>query len=83
LLSLQEDVVERVPFLLLGCELPPTPLFKDAMEKNIIPQVNHSTNLTPFSRELLGFCMACALQNPGAVYQVFAWLLSLCYVISS
>lgn len=36
---LQEDVVERVPFLLLGMELPPTPLFKDALEKNIIPQV--------------------------------------------
>lgn len=35
----QEDVVERVPFLLLGMELPPTPLFKDALEKNIIPQV--------------------------------------------
>lgn len=33
------DVVERVPFLLLGMELPPTPLFKDALEKNIIPQV--------------------------------------------
>ena len=33
------DVVERVPFLLLGLDLPPTPLFKDAMEKNIIPQV--------------------------------------------
>jgi U4/U6.U5 tri-snRNP-associated protein 2 len=32
-------VVERVPFMLLGMELPPTPLFKDALEKNIIPQV--------------------------------------------
>jgi predicted membrane metal-binding protein len=37
---LQEDVVERVPFLLMGLELPPTPLFKDALEKNIIPQVS-------------------------------------------
>jgi hypothetical protein len=36
---MQEDVVERVPFLLMGLELPPTPLFKDALEKNIIPQV--------------------------------------------
>lgn len=35
----KEDVVERVPFLLMGLELPPTPLFKDALEKNIIPQV--------------------------------------------
>jgi U4/U6.U5 tri-snRNP-associated protein 2 len=25
--------------MLLGMELPPTPLFKDALEKNIIPQV--------------------------------------------
>lgn len=37
---MQADVVERVPFLLLGLDLPPTPLFKDVMEKNIIPQVN-------------------------------------------
>ncbi|PNW70479.1 hypothetical protein CHLRE_17g721600v5 [Chlamydomonas reinhardtii] len=34
-----EDVTDRVPFLLLGLELPPAPLFKDVMEKNIIPQV--------------------------------------------
>ncbi|GIL71725.1 hypothetical protein Vretimale_840 [Volvox reticuliferus] len=34
-----EDVTERVPFLLLGLELPPAPLFKDVLEKNIIPQV--------------------------------------------
>jgi hypothetical protein len=34
-----EDVVERLPFLLLGLDLPPPPLFKDVMEKNIIPQV--------------------------------------------
>jgi len=29
----------KVPFLMLGLDLPPPPLFKDAMEKNIIPQV--------------------------------------------
>ncbi|KAG2449802.1 hypothetical protein HYH02_005325 [Chlamydomonas schloesseri] len=34
-----QDVSERVPFLLLGLELPPAPLFKDVLEKNIIPQV--------------------------------------------
>ncbi|KAG2497317.1 hypothetical protein HYH03_004482 [Edaphochlamys debaryana] len=34
-----QDVTERVPFLLLGLELPPAPLFKDVLEKNIIPQV--------------------------------------------
>ncbi|GLC41126.1 hypothetical protein PLESTB_001794200 [Pleodorina starrii] len=33
------DVTERLPFLLLGLELPPAPLFKDVLEKNIIPQV--------------------------------------------
>jgi U4/U6.U5 tri-snRNP-associated protein 2 len=30
----------KVPFLMLGLDLPPPPLFKDAMEKNIIPQVH-------------------------------------------
>lgn len=33
------NVVERMPFLLLGLDLPPAPLFKDTLEKNIIPQV--------------------------------------------
>jgi U4/U6.U5 tri-snRNP-associated protein 2 len=40
-----EEVVtetSRVPFLMLGLDLPPPPLFKDAMEKNIIPQVYFS-----------------------------------------
>jgi hypothetical protein len=37
--SASADVTERVPFLLLGLDLPPAPLFKDALEKNIIPQV--------------------------------------------
>lgn len=30
---------EMMPFLMLGLDLPPPPLFKDVMEKNIIPQV--------------------------------------------
>lgn len=38
-----KDVVERVPFMLMGLELPPTPLFKDALEKNIIPQVGSAS----------------------------------------
>lgn len=29
----------RMSFLMLGLDLPPPPLFKDVMEKNIIPQV--------------------------------------------
>ncbi|CAN7021573.1 unnamed protein product [Brassica rapa subsp. trilocularis] len=31
--------ISRMPFLMLGLDLPPPPLFKDVMEKNIIPQV--------------------------------------------
>lgn len=34
-----QDDTERLPFLLLGLDLPPAPLFKDVLEKNIIPQV--------------------------------------------
>ncbi len=33
------DIVEKVPFLLLALDLPAAPLFKDVLEKNIIPQV--------------------------------------------
>lgn len=33
------DLVGRVPFLMLALDLPPAPLYKDALEKNIIPQV--------------------------------------------
>lgn len=34
-----KDVVDKVPFMVLGLDLPPAPLYKDALEKNIIPQV--------------------------------------------
>lgn len=33
------DVTTTVPFLMLGLDLPPAPLFKDAMEKVTIPQI--------------------------------------------
>lgn len=33
------DLVETVPYLMLALDLPPAPLFKDAMEKVIIPQI--------------------------------------------
>lgn len=33
------DVVQKVPFLLLTLDLPPSPLFKDALEKIVIPQI--------------------------------------------
>lgn len=38
------DHVERVPFLMLALDLPPAPLYKDALDKDIIPQVAVSTN---------------------------------------
>ncbi|KMZ62547.1 Ubiquitin carboxyl-terminal hydrolase family protein, partial [Zostera marina] len=41
----------RMPFLMLGLDLPPPPLFKDAMEKNIIPQVPLFNILKKFDGE--------------------------------
>jgi U4/U6.U5 tri-snRNP-associated protein 2 len=35
----ETDIVQRVPFLLLTLDLPPSPLFKDALEKITIPQI--------------------------------------------
>ena len=34
-----QDHVDKVPFMFLGLDLPPAPLYKDVLEKNIIPQV--------------------------------------------
>lgn len=49
------DHVERVPFLMLALDLPPAPLYKDALEKNIIPQVSQR-----WSRcEMLRYGRAC------------------------
>ncbi|CAH8355030.1 unnamed protein product [Eruca vesicaria subsp. sativa] len=31
--------ISRMPFMMLGLDLPPPPLFKDVMEKSLIPQV--------------------------------------------
>ncbi|XP_031477343.1 uncharacterized protein LOC116248601 [Nymphaea colorata] len=46
-------VVEKskMPFLMLGLDLPPPPLFKDVMEKNIIPQVPLFSILKKFDGE--------------------------------
>ncbi|CAL1352156.1 unnamed protein product [Linum trigynum] len=41
----------RMPFLMLGLDLPPPPLFKDVMEKNIIPQVPLFNILNKFDGE--------------------------------
>ncbi len=43
----KEDVVARQPFLLLALDLPAAPLFKDTLEKNIIPQVGGTCALKP------------------------------------
>ncbi len=34
-----KEHVEKVPFLMLGLDLPPAPLYKDKDKKDIIPQV--------------------------------------------
>lgn len=36
---INDKISTRMPFLMLGLDLPPPPLFRDEMEKNIIPQV--------------------------------------------
>ncbi|KAL8096943.1 hypothetical protein AgCh_030140 [Apium graveolens] len=41
----------RMPFLMLGLDIPPPPLFQDVMEKNIIPQVPLFNILKKFDGE--------------------------------
>lgn len=41
----------KMPFVMLGLDLPPPPLFKDVMEKNIIPQVPLFNILKKFDGE--------------------------------
>lgn len=43
--------VSKMPFLMLGLDLPPPPLFKDVMEKNIIPQIPLFNILKKFDGE--------------------------------
>ncbi|XP_044509686.1 U4/U6.U5 tri-snRNP-associated protein 2-like [Mangifera indica] len=43
----------RMSFLMLGLDLPPPPLFKDVMEKNIIPQVPLFNILKKFDGEMV------------------------------
>ncbi|GLU12179.1 hypothetical protein SLE2022_288800 [Rubroshorea leprosula] len=43
----------RMPFLMLGLDLPEPPLFKDVMEKNIIPQVPLFNILKKFDGETI------------------------------
>jgi len=44
---------KEVPFLFLGLDLPPPPLFKDPLEKNIIPQVPIYTILRKFDGQAI------------------------------
>ena len=37
--GLTDTSVEKVPFFMLGLDLPPAPLYKDKDKKDIIPQV--------------------------------------------
>ena len=65
-----QDVVDSVPFIMLGLDLPPAPLYKDALEKNIIPQV--LLTVSDAHGSLLGLGQACSCsctslhtQQPG------------------
>jgi hypothetical protein len=65
-----EDMVEKMPFLMLGLDLPPAPLYKDSMEKNIIPQVQLYLILQKYDNELVrcapaADCAATALGSRG------------------
>ncbi|OXA57580.1 putative mRNA-splicing protein ubp10 [Folsomia candida] len=46
---LSEEESEETTFLYLTCDLPPTPLFKNELMENIIPQVNLYTLLSKFN----------------------------------
>jgi hypothetical protein len=47
-LCFAEIMATTSPFLFLAVDLPPPPLFQDAVEKNIIPQVGIHTVLTKY-----------------------------------
>lgn len=51
----------KMPFLMLGLDLPPPPLFKDVMEKNIIPQV------------LLHLMLLCLLHMKCCSWYILHW----------
>ncbi|KAG0568606.1 hypothetical protein KC19_6G032600 [Ceratodon purpureus] len=48
-----DQEVSKMPFLMLGLDLPPPPLFKDVMEKNIIPQIPLFNILKKFDGEMV------------------------------
>jgi U4/U6.U5 tri-snRNP-associated protein 2 len=44
----QQETVKKVPFLYLSLQVPPAPLFKDELERNLIPQVPLFSLLSKF-----------------------------------
>ena len=46
------------PFLFLALDLPPPPLFQDAVEKNIIPQVTLASVLAKFDGQTTQVCIS-------------------------
>ncbi|KDD75219.1 ubiquitin carboxyl-terminal hydrolase [Helicosporidium sp. ATCC 50920] len=49
--KMSQNLEEKTSFLMLALQLPPTPLFKDALEKVIIPQVSIFELLAKFNGE--------------------------------
>jgi hypothetical protein len=59
------------PFLFLAVDLPPPPLFQDAVEKNIIPQVSIYSILAKFDGVTAQVCRGFIL-GPGMRDQHFS-----------
>ena len=53
---LLETKATTSPFLFLAVDLPPPPLFQDAVEKNIIPQVGIHTVLAKYDGDKTQVC---------------------------
>mmetsp|Transcript_9088 Transcript_9088/g.55379 ORF Transcript_9088/g.55379 Transcript_9088/m.55379 type:complete len:591 (-) Transcript_9088:552-2324(-) len=45
---MSKDIVQNVPFFMLGLDLPPTPLYRDVMDKHAIPQIQLFTILQKY-----------------------------------
>eukprot|EP00963_Diacronema_lutheri_P010491 scaffold1060_cov385-Pavlova_lutheri.AAC.9 len=46
--SMDKDLIRSMPFFMLGLDLPPTPLYRDVMDKHAIPQVQLFTILQKY-----------------------------------
>ena len=64
-----QDVVDSVPCIMLGLDLPPAPLYKDALEKNIIPQVLHAPHEQNLAQGVAvrASCGAGAVRRPQGI----------------